>query len=165
MLIDQTRFNHLQTDIRHPSLLCLYRRMHPMASHNNSARSNVTTRPSKQYFCDCSRYCKSRQVQVSRPTYQRHTSFRQANMEKRLGCFRTNNHLSTAGTLQLQVTGQSNGIYRQPEPGRAMNVGTAGCGISDNTILEVQDLESEPSEVCCHPFPSSAGYKKTCRAL
>jgi hypothetical protein len=131
-----------------------------MASPNNSATS--TARPKKQYICDCSRYCKSRPAQVSRPTYQRHAHFRQADVEKRLEHFRTDAHLSTVGTLQL--TDQSNGIRQQL--GRPMNgadivqqritIGTAGCGISDDTTheasLEAQVPESDPPEVCCHPF-------------
>ena len=121
--------------------------------------SNATARPSKRYYCDCSRYCKSRQVQVSRPTYQRHAPFRQADMEKRLACFRTDAHLSTVGTLQ--VTGQSNGIHQQlggPMNGAdivqpRVTVGTAGCGVSDDTTLEAQVPDSDSPEVCCHPFP------------
>jgi hypothetical protein len=150
-----------------------------MASPNNSVTS--TARPKKQYFCDCSRYCKSRRAQVSRPTYQRHARFRQADVEKRLEHLRTDAHLSTVGTLQL--TGQSNGIHQQL--GRPMNGadivqpcitigrGTAGCGISESddttheASLEAQAPESGPPEVCCqlaiHSLVSSK-YNDICRA-
>ena len=143
-----------------------------MTSPNNSASS--TARPSKQYFCDCSRYCKSRQVQVSCATYQRHARFRQADVEKRLACFRTDDHLSTVGTLQLQatVTGPSNGMQQQL--GRPMNgadivqpcvtVDTAGCGVSDDTTLEAQLRGSDLPEVCSIHSPMSSKLQQYCRA-
>lgn len=124
---------------------------------NNSANDNLnaTARPRKQYFCDCSRYCKGRRVQVSRPTYQRHAPFRQADVEKGLANFRKDDHLSTTGTLPSQLP---NRIHQQL--GRPMNgadivqpritVGPAGCGVSDDTTFEAQVPESDPSEVRCH---------------
>jgi hypothetical protein len=115
-----------------------------MASPNNSTTSNATARQSKQYFCDCSRYCKSRRLQVSRPTYQRHAPFRQIDVDKRLARSRRDNH------------GQSNGIdIEQPR----ITVGTAGrhCGVSDDTTLEASleghAPESDPPQVCNHPLP------------
>ena len=126
-----------------------------MASPNNSATSNATARQSRQYFCDCSQYCKSHWLQVSRPAYQRHAPFRQIDVDKRLARFRRDNH------------GQSNGIHHQS--GRPMNgvdieqphitVGTAGrrCDVSDDTTLEAslegQAPESYPPQVCNHSLP------------
>lgn len=40
--------------------------------------------PGKKHYCDCSRYCKGRRIEVHRSTYQRHARFRQADLEKSL---------------------------------------------------------------------------------
>ena len=106
-----------------------------MAAPNNSASSNATARPSKQYFCDCSRYCKSRRVQVSRSTYQRHATFRQADVEN-----------SLTRTDRLSTAGQSNGIHQQERP---MNGEIVQPRVAVDTAAS---CGSDPPGVSCHPF-------------
>ena len=72
-------------------------------------------RPRKLYLCDCSRFCKGRRTEVSRSTYQRHASFRQADMDRRIARYRPGgpSASSTSSTGASHGAGQSIGACAQ----------------------------------------------------
>src|ERR1700733_6560588 len=85
----------------------------------------TTIRPQKKYHCDCSRYCKSQQMEVHHSTYQRHASICQADLEKRLAHYRRDD--SSISMEPLLEEGGTNGAY-----------GTQGSQINARGIGEQQ---------------------------
>lgn len=55
-----------------------------MISPRPSTRQTAAIGPGKKHYCDCSRYCKGRRMEVHRSTYQRHARFRQSDLEEKL---------------------------------------------------------------------------------
>ncbi|KAF8225344.1 hypothetical protein L208DRAFT_1408654, partial [Tricholoma matsutake] len=110
----------------------------------------ATNRPSKEYFCDCSRFCKGRQNKVSRSTHLRHAPSRNADLKKRLACFRRSNNSTAIQMTRTSWEGDSRPSNGASLPQESL-LNTANAATPATSIPEALDTDFDCGAVVGMP--------------